>query len=104
MNTTSHPSREPITDAEDPALRHFLDIPIEVGVELDRKRLKVRQVLDLKVGSVLKMDRSAGENVDLVLDGVVVGTGEIVVIEDMMGLRITDLGHSDTLVRRISHL
>lgn len=80
--------------AQDDPLRRFSDLPIEVSVQLDRKLVSVREVLDLKAGSVVKMDRSAGENVDLLLDGVVMGNGEIVVIEDMMGLRITDLGVS----------
>ena len=62
---------------------------------MDRKRVKVREVLNLQVGSVVEMERSAGENVDLLLDGLLVGNGEIVVIEDMMGLRVTDLSLPD---------
>ena len=77
--------------AEDRAMVGFMDLPIELSVELDRKWVKVREVLNLQLDSVIEMDRSAGENVDLLMDGVVVGTGEIVVIEDMMGLRVTDL-------------
>jgi flagellar motor switch protein FliN/FliY len=72
-------------------LRPFYDVPIEVSVQLDRKRVKLRQVLELRVDSVLPMGRSAGENVDLLLDGALVGNGEIVVIDNMVGLRITDL-------------
>lgn len=73
------------------SLAQFLDVPIDVTVELARKRLKVREILDLQVDSLIQMDQSAGENVDLRLNGIAVGNGEIVVIEDMMGLRITDL-------------
>jgi flagellar motor switch protein FliN/FliY len=69
----------------------FLDVPVHVTVELARKKLKVREILNLQVDSVIQMDQSAGENVDLRLNGLAVGNGEIVVIEDMMGLRITDL-------------
>jgi flagellar motor switch protein FliN/FliY len=72
-------------------LTPFLDVPIDVAVELSRKKLKVREILGLEVDSVIQMNQSAGENVDLRLNGVAVGNGEIVVIEDMMGLRITDL-------------
>ncbi len=77
------------------AFGRFADMPIDVGVQLDRKRVKVREVLNLQVGSVVEMERSAGENVDLLLDGLLVGNGEIVVIEDMMGLRVTDLSLPD---------
>ena len=74
----------------------FLDLPIEVSVQLDRKKVKVHELLGLRTDSIIRLERSAGENVDLLFDGVVVGSGEIVVIEDMMGLRLTALhfGHS----------
>lgn len=77
--------------AEVRSLTPFLDVPVDVTVELARKKLKVREILDLQVDSLIHMEQSAGENVDLRLNGVAVGNGEIVVIEDMMGLRITDL-------------
>lgn len=73
------------------SLAPFLDVPIDVTVELARKKLKVRDILDLQVDSLIQMQQSAGENVDLRLNGVAIGNGEIVVIEDTMGLRITDL-------------
>jgi flagellar motor switch protein FliN/FliY len=76
---------------ESRALRPFLDVPIDVTVELARKKLKVREILNLQIDSIIQMDQSAGENVDLRLNGVAVGNGEIVVIEDTMGLRVTDL-------------
>jgi len=77
-----------------PDLRRFNDVPIAVSVLLDTKRMRFREIMKLKVGSVVKLIRSAGENVDLLLNGLEVGDGEVVVIDDMMGLRITDI-HSD---------
>ena len=73
------------------AMERFADIPITLSVQLDRKWTSIREILDLKVDSIVQLDRSAGENVDLLLDGVAVGSGEIVVIDDLMGLRVTDL-------------
>jgi len=73
------------------AMERFADIPITLSVQLDRKWTSIREILELKVDSVIKLNRSAGENVELLLDGVLVGNGEIVVIEDLMGLRVTDL-------------
>jgi flagellar motor switch protein FliN/FliY len=79
-------------DLEDERVLAFLsDIPIRVSVQLDHRLVSVAEILDLKVDSIVKMERSAGENVDLLLEGMTAGNGEIVVIEDMMGLRITDL-------------
>jgi flagellar motor switch protein FliN/FliY len=71
-------------------LSHFADISLDIEVELDRKVLTIRQILELECGSVVKLTRSAGENIDVVVGGALVAFGEIVVIEDMMGVRITD--------------
>lgn len=73
------------------AMERFADIPITLSVQLDRKWTSIREILELKVDSIVKLNRSAGENVELLMDGVPVGSGEIVVIEDLMGLRVTDL-------------
>ncbi|MBL8231783.1 MAG: FliM/FliN family flagellar motor switch protein [Bryobacterales bacterium] len=69
---------------------HLADVMVDISVELDRKTATLRQVLDLDKGSVLKLSRSAGENIDIIIGGALVAFGEIVVIEDMMGVRITD--------------
>ena len=68
----------------------FAEVPVEIEVELDRKVLSIATILELKQGSVLKMNRSAGENIDILIGGALVGSGEIVIIEDAMGVRITD--------------
>ncbi len=69
---------------------HLGDVAIEVEVELDRKQLTVREVLELEAGTVLKMTRSAGENIDVLIGGSLVGFGEIVLVEDTIAVRITD--------------
>lgn len=69
---------------------HLSDIHLDIEVELDRKVITVRNVLELDAGAVLKMTRSAGENIDILVGGALVAFGEIVVIEDTMGVRITD--------------
>ena len=71
------------------------DVPMDVQVELDRRVMSLRDVLDLEVGSVIRMSRSAGENIDIVIAGALVGFGEIVIIEDTMGVRITDFHLED---------
>ena len=66
------------------------EIPVEVEVELDRRTMTAREVLELTEGSVIGTGRSAGENIDLYVGGVLFGSGEIVVIENTLGVRITD--------------
>lgn len=66
------------------------DIPLDIEVELDRKTMTVRDILALSAGSVLKMTRSAGENIDIRVGGALMGFGEIVILEERMGVRITD--------------
>ena len=71
------------------------DVPLEIEVELDRVELKISALLDLDVDSILEMPRSAGENLDIYIGGRLVGFGEIVIIENTMGIRITDFKSED---------
>ena len=69
---------------------HFAEIPMDLEAELDRKIMTMSQILDLEAGTVIKLKRSAGENIDLLIGGSLVAFGEIVVLQEMMGIRITD--------------
>ena len=66
------------------------DIPVEIEIELDRRIMTTREILRLEQGSVIETVRSAGENIDIYIGGVLCGSGEIVVIENALGVRITD--------------
>ena len=66
------------------------EVPVAIEVELDRRVLPAREVLGLVEGSVIATSRSAGENIDIYIGGVLCGSGEIVVIENTLGVRITD--------------
>ncbi len=66
------------------------DVPIDIDIELDRKIMGTREVLELDEGSVIGTARSAGENIDIYIGGVLCGSGEVVVIENTLGVRITD--------------
>jgi flagellar motor switch protein FliN/FliY len=68
----------------------YLDVPLDVEVELDRRILTVRQILELERGSIIRMNRSAGENLDVRIGGALVGFGEIVVNEATTGIRFAD--------------
>jgi len=71
------------------------DVPIDIEVELDRVEMKIGALLDLDVNSVIEMPRSAGENLDIYIGGKLCGFGEIVIIENSMGIRITDFRTED---------
>lgn len=73
----------------------FGEVPLEVIVELDRRKMTVREVLGLEEGEILVTSRSAGENIDIYVGGLLFGYGEIVVIENKIGVRITDFGASE---------
>jgi flagellar motor switch protein FliN/FliY len=66
------------------------DVLVDVAVELDRKLMSIREIVSLDLNSVIQMPRSAGENIDVYVGGALIGSGEIVIIESIMGFRITD--------------
>jgi flagellar motor switch protein FliN/FliY len=66
------------------------EVPVDIEIELDRLVMTARDVLQLEEGSVIGTTRSAGENIDIYLGGVLCGSGEVVVIENTLGVRITD--------------
>jgi len=68
------------------------DVPIDIEIELGRRVMTVAHLLDLGPGSVIRMARSAGDNIDILVGGTLIGYGEIVIIEDAVGIRITDFG------------
>ena len=76
-------------------ITHLADVPISIDVELARKTMTVADILGLDVGSVIKMPRSAGDNIDILVGGAPVGSGEIVIIEEAVGVRITDFNEED---------
>jgi flagellar motor switch protein FliN/FliY len=76
-------------------ISHLDDVPVSIEVELARKIMKVSEILALSPGSVLRMARSAGENIDIRVGGALVGFGEIVILEENMGVRITDFNEED---------
>ena len=76
-------------------IAHLQDTRISLEVELDRRIMTLRELMHVEVGGVLRMTRSAGENIDILVDGTLIGFGEIVIIEDTMGIRITDFRNDE---------
>ncbi len=76
-------------------ITHLGDVPIAIDVELARKAMSVADILALEKGSVIKMNRSAGDNIDILVGGAQIASGEIVIIEEAVGVRITDFNEED---------
>jgi flagellar motor switch protein FliN/FliY len=71
--------------------RDFLDVQVELSIELGRTRMKVREILDLEAESIIKLSRSTGEGVDVRADNQSLMRGEFIVIEDHAGVRVSEL-------------
>jgi flagellar motor switch protein FliN len=69
---------------------HIADVSVGVDVQLDRRWMKLSEILALEEGSIVEMSRSAGENIDIFIGSKLAAFGEIVIIETTMGVRITD--------------
>src|ERR1700761_7564968 len=72
-------------------LRRLSDVPIALTVEIGRARMTVGETLELRQGSIVTLNRMAGEPVDLLVNGTPIARGEVVVIEEQFGVRITDV-------------
>lgn len=71
-------------------IAHIATVPIEIEAQLDQRWMTMAEILALEMGSVIAMARSAGENIDILIGSELAGFGEIVVIENILGVRITD--------------
>ena len=72
-------------------LNLVLDIPVQLSVELGRTKLPIKQVLQLKPGSIVELDSVAGEPVDVLVNGYLIAQGEVVVVNGKFGIRLTDV-------------
>ena len=84
-------SAPPFIESAQNNINMLIDVPLQVTVELGRTRMSVRQVLDLQKGSVIELDRLAGEAVDIYINDHLFARGEVVVVDDKFGVRITEL-------------
>ncbi|CDI02547.1 MAG: flagellar motor switch protein FliN [Candidatus Competibacter denitrificans] len=78
-----------------------LDIPINLSLELGHTRMSIRELLRLTQGSVVKLDRPGGDPLDILVNGCLVARGEVVVVNDRFGVRITDIVSQEERVRRL---
>ena len=80
----------------------ILDIPVQLTVELGRTRIPIKHILQLAQGSVVELEAMAGEPMDVLVNGYLIAQGEVVVVNDKFGIRLTDIVTPSERVRRLS--
>ncbi len=81
----------PISDDERRKLDTILDIPVTISMEVGRSQISIRNLLQLNQGSVVELERLAGESLDVLVNGTLIAHGEVVVVNDKFGIRLTDV-------------
>ena len=79
------------TGSGDVKLDVILDIPVTIAMEIGRAQLSIRNLLQLNQGSIVELDRLAGEPMDVLVNGTLVAHGEVVVVNEKFGIRLTDV-------------
>ncbi len=90
-----------VPEAGGKELDRILEIPLDIHVELGRKRMRIHELLAIEVGSVLELDTPAGTPLSIYANKVLVATGEAVIVGERYGVRITDIVPASERVRRL---
>jgi flagellar motor switch protein FliN/FliY len=85
------------TEQPDSDLRRLSDVPMELSVEIGRTRMTVGETLELRIGSIVTLDRLAGEPVDLLVNGTPIARGEVIVVDEQFGLRVTKITDGESI-------
>ncbi len=88
-------------DGEDVNLDLILDVPVTLSMEIGRTQISIRNLLQLNQGSVVELDRLAGEPMDVLVNGTLIAHGEVVVVNEKFGIRLTDVVSPAERVRRL---
>ena len=87
--------------AAKPDLEAILDIPVTLSIEIGRTRISIRNLLQLNQGSVVELDRLAGEPLDVMVNGTLIAHGEGVVVNEKFGIRLTDVISAQERVKKL---
>ncbi len=80
----------------------ILDVPVTISMEIGRTNLNIRNLLQLNQGSVVELDRLAGEPMDVLVNGTLIAKGEVVVVNEKFGIRLTDIVSPTDRIKRLS--
>jgi flagellar motor switch protein FliN/FliY len=97
---SDHKSK-PSSGVGDVKLDVILDVPVTLSLEIGRTKINIRNLLQLNQGSVVELDRFAGEPMDVLVNGTLVAHGEVVVVNDKFGIRLTDIISPNERVRKL---
>jgi len=86
-----HEEKAPLSADEKRRLDTILDIPVTISMEVGRAKISIRNLLQLNQGSVVELERVAGEPLDVLVNGTLIAHGEVVVVNDKFGIRLTDV-------------
>jgi flagellar motor switch protein FliN/FliY len=99
---------DPLTDeslpgggGNTPELDVILDIPVSISMEVGRTEIPIRNLLQLNQGSVVELDRLAGEPLDVLVNGTLIAHGEVVMVNDKFGIRLTDVVSQSERIQRL---
>jgi len=81
----------PVASSDDVNMEVILDIPVKLSMEIGRTIVNIRSLLQLNQGSVIELDRMAGEPLDVLVNGTLIAHGEVVVVNEKFGIRLTDV-------------
>ena len=84
-------SEQAVAEAAAVALRPFADIPVDLTIEVGRLHMHLKEMVDLQEGVILPIAKTAGEPFDVCVNGEPVARGEVIIVEDSTGIRITDI-------------
>ncbi|MFW5443660.1 MAG: flagellar motor switch protein FliN [Methylococcaceae bacterium] len=104
FNELEQPEDKPVkTDisADDLKLDIILDVPVIISMEIGRTKINIRNLLQLNQGSVIELDRFAGEPMDVLVNGTLIAHGEVVVVNDKFGIRLTDVVSPTDRVKKL---
>lgn len=79
----------------------ILDIPVTISLEIGRARISIRHLMQLNQGSVVELDRLAGEPLDVLVNGTLIAHGEVVVVNEKFGIRLTDVISAAERVKKL---
>lgn len=88
-------------EADSEKMDLILDIPVSVTVEIGRTKMTIRNLLQLNQGGIVPLDRLAGDPLDVLVNGTLVAHGEVVVVNDKFGVRLTDIVSKTERIKRL---
>jgi flagellar motor switch protein FliN/FliY len=101
FKTLTEADKSAETKQEEINLDVILDVPVTVSMEIGRTKINIRNLLQLNQGSVVELDRLAGEPMDVLVNGTLIAHGEVVVVNEKFGIRLTDVISPAERVRKL---